>query len=201
MGVSTSTGGAQPLSSINNTSMRRNTTSEPHETPHTAPVSEKEWCPFHVRPRDRKWTWWLHFLARQQFTVLRLKSTRLRGGREGKVWPKHHIWRQFNLAELTAIQPDESISHGDNTINSNIPDTSPRTHGSDHTANNFKQTTEQQQWNHNTSEPKLKVTSGLNILRSNIRSQYQRGNYIGTGRVGDLSILQDNNKMRYIGFS
>jgi len=78
------------ISSINDASTRRKSPSEPHETPHMQyQYARREWRPFHVRPWMEDGLRHSIFLPDNSLRYGKLKSTRRRGGVDGKEMVHH----------------------------------------------------------------------------------------------------------------
>jgi hypothetical protein len=89
------------ISSINDASTRRKSPSEPHETPNMQyQYARREWRPFHVRPWMEDGLRHSIFLPDNSLRYRKLKSTRRRGGVDGKEMAHH---TENTLQEVTIL--------------------------------------------------------------------------------------------------
>jgi hypothetical protein len=89
------------ISSINDASTRRKSPSEPHETPNMQyQYARREWRPFHVRPWMEDGLRHSIFLPDNSLRYRKLKSTRRRGGVDGKEMVHH---TENTLQEVTIL--------------------------------------------------------------------------------------------------
>jgi hypothetical protein len=101
---------------------RRKPTFEPHETLTLQPqYSEGDNAPFHTYAYDRKRTWSLYFLARQQFTVSKIAEYTIeRRDRLGRYGQDNNTTTTTNTIKPYLREHDHSLSITHRRVETNL---------------------------------------------------------------------------------